>query len=62
MFSASFGIAELDYYKYLCHGGNNNRVDGTNDAHDFQETLQGALTFLCLSQGSIQFFQHRLNL
>lgn len=40
---ASLGIVDLDYYKYLCHGGNNNRVDGTNDAHDFQETLKGIL-------------------
>ncbi|CAB3366603.1 Hypothetical predicted protein [Cloeon dipterum] len=36
----NLGIADLDYYKYLCFGGNNHRVDGTNDAHDFQETLQ----------------------
>lgn len=38
--SAEFGLTELDYYQYLCYGGNH-RVDGINDARDFQETLKG---------------------
>lgn len=36
---SSFGLTNLDYYEYLSHGGNH-KVDGTNDAHDFQETLK----------------------
>lgn len=36
----ALGLTNLDYYKYLSHGGNY-KVDGTNDAHDFQETLKG---------------------
>jgi len=39
-FSEDFGVCELDYYRYLSYGGNH-KVDGTNDAHDFQETLKG---------------------
>lgn len=39
-FIAEFGLTELDYYQYLSYGGNY-RVDGTNDARDFQETLKG---------------------
>ncbi|XP_047117014.1 unconventional myosin-Ie-like [Schistocerca piceifrons] len=34
-----FGLESLDYYTYLSYGGNH-KVDGTNDAHDFQETLK----------------------
>ncbi|XP_020282389.1 unconventional myosin-Ie-like [Pseudomyrmex gracilis] len=34
-----FGLTDLDYYQYLSYGGNH-RVDGTNDARDFQETLK----------------------
>ncbi|KAL6430461.1 hypothetical protein ACFW04_007819 [Cataglyphis niger] len=34
-----FGLTDLDYYQYLNYGGNH-RVDGTNDARDFQETLK----------------------
>lgn len=37
---AEFGLTDLDYYQYLSYGGNY-RVDGTNDARDFQETLKG---------------------
>ncbi|GLH11924.1 Unconventional myosin IC [Gryllus bimaculatus] len=33
------GLTELDYYHYLSFGGSH-KVDGTNDAHDFQETLK----------------------
>ncbi|KAL6257902.1 hypothetical protein P5V15_011501 [Pogonomyrmex californicus] len=36
---AEFGLTDLDYYQYLSYGGNY-RVDGTNDARDFQETLK----------------------
>lgn len=59
---ASFGIVDLDYYKYLCHGGNNNRVDGTNDAHDFQETLKGAaLSFALLKHLIFWFFSSAMS-
>ncbi|GAB1861960.1 Unconventional myosin-Ie-like isoform X2 [Camponotus japonicus] len=34
-----FGLTDLDYYQYLSYGGNY-KVDGTNDARDFQETLK----------------------
>ncbi|XP_012539423.1 unconventional myosin-Ie [Monomorium pharaonis] len=34
-----FGLTDLDYYQYLSYGGNY-RVDGTNDARDFQETFK----------------------
>lgn len=34
-----FGLYQLDYYHYLSYGGNH-KVEGTNDAHDFQETLK----------------------
>ena len=33
----------MDYYDYLKYGGNH-KVDGTNDAQDFQDTLKGNLT------------------
>ncbi|XP_012234244.1 unconventional myosin-Ie-like [Linepithema humile] len=36
---SEFGLTDLDYYQYLSYGGNH-RVDGTNDARDFQETLK----------------------
>lgn len=39
-FIGEFGLTGLDYYQYLSYGGNY-RVDGTNDARDFQETLKG---------------------
>lgn len=39
-FLGEFGLTDLDYYQYLSYGGNY-RVDGTNDARDFQETLKG---------------------
>jgi len=39
-FSEDFGVCELDYYHYLSYG-ENHKVEGTNDAHDFQETLKG---------------------
>jgi myosin-1 len=39
-FSENFGLCQLDYYHYLSYGGNH-KVEGTNDAHDFQETLRG---------------------
>ena len=39
-FSGEFGLCQLDYYHYLSNGGNH-KVEGTNDAHDFQETLKG---------------------
>lgn len=39
-FSADFGLMNLDYYDYLRYGGNH-KVDGTNDARDFQDTLRG---------------------
>ncbi|XP_063220851.1 unconventional myosin-Ie-like [Bacillus rossius redtenbacheri] len=32
-------LNHLDYFTYLSYGGNH-KVDGTNDAHDFQETLR----------------------
>ncbi|XP_012277258.1 unconventional myosin-Ie [Orussus abietinus] len=34
-----FGLTDLEYYNYLSYGGNH-KVDGTNDARDFQETLK----------------------
>nr|XP_034176365.1 unconventional myosin-Ie-like isoform X3 [Osmia lignaria] len=37
---SEFGLTNLDYYQYLSYGGNY-RVEGMNDAHDFQETLKG---------------------
>ncbi|XP_015599570.1 unconventional myosin-Ie isoform X2 [Cephus cinctus] len=36
---SDFGLTDLDYYHYLSYGGNH-KVDGTNDARDFQETLK----------------------
>jgi len=39
-FSGDFGLWQLDFYHYLSYGGNH-KVEGTNDAHDFQETLKG---------------------
>ncbi len=39
-FLAELGLTDLDYYQYLSYGGSY-RVDGTNDARDFQETLKG---------------------
>ncbi|XP_025987420.1 unconventional myosin-Ie isoform X2 [Solenopsis invicta] len=36
---SEFGLTHLDYYQYLSYGGDY-RVDGTNDARDFQETLK----------------------
>ncbi|XP_011707661.1 PREDICTED: unconventional myosin-Ie-like [Wasmannia auropunctata] len=34
-----YGLTDLCYYQYLSYGGNY-KVDGTNDARDFQETLK----------------------
>ncbi|XP_046402866.1 unconventional myosin-Ie-like [Ischnura elegans] len=45
---AEMGLTVLDYYYYLSHG-KNHRVDGTNDAHDFQETLK-AMTVMGMSE------------
>jgi hypothetical protein len=39
-FTEDFGLCQLDYYHYLSYGGTH-KVEGTNDAHDFQETLKG---------------------
>lgn len=33
------GITQMDYYHYLSYGGSH-KVEGTNDAYDFQETLK----------------------
>ncbi|XP_046434447.1 unconventional myosin-Ie-like [Neodiprion virginianus] len=53
---ASFGLTDLDYYEYLSHGGNH-KVDGTNDAHDFQETLK-ALSVMGIRNTEVsQIFQ-----
>ncbi|XP_068083790.1 unconventional myosin-Ie [Anabrus simplex] len=43
-----FGLTELDYYHYLSFGGSH-KVEGTNDAHDFQETLK-AMSVMGLSE------------
>jgi len=32
-------LTDLDYYRYLSYG--DYRMDGTNDARDFQETVKG---------------------
>ena len=37
---SDFGLTDLDYYQYLSYS-RNHRVEGTNDAHEFQETLKG---------------------
>ncbi|XP_071442826.1 unconventional myosin-Ie-like [Hetaerina americana] len=42
------GLTILDYYYYLSHG-KNHKVDGTNDAHDFQETLK-AMTVMGITE------------
>nr|CAD7202086.1 unnamed protein product [Timema douglasi] len=42
------GLNQLDYYSYLSYGGNH-KVDGTNDAHDFQETLR-AMSVMNMSE------------
>nr|CAD7431754.1 unnamed protein product [Timema monikensis] len=42
------GLNQLDYYSYLSFGGNH-KVDGTNDAHDFQETLR-AMSVMNMSE------------
>lgn len=42
---AEFGLMDLDYYSYLRYGGNH-KVDGTNDARDFQDTLKGKVLFV----------------
>ncbi|KAI4479460.1 hypothetical protein M0802_014380 [Mischocyttarus mexicanus] len=36
---SELGLTDLDYYQYLSYGGYH-KVEGTNDAHDFQETLK----------------------
>ncbi|XP_011149340.1 unconventional myosin-Ie [Harpegnathos saltator] len=36
---SELGLTDLDYYQYLSYGGSH-KVDGTNDARDFQETLK----------------------
>ncbi|XP_046826927.1 unconventional myosin-Ie-like isoform X3 [Vespa crabro] len=36
---SELGLTDLDYYQYLSYGGNH-KVEGTNDARDFQETLK----------------------
>uniref|UniRef100_A0A1B6CWE6 Myosin motor domain-containing protein n=1 Tax=Clastoptera arizonana TaxID=38151 RepID=A0A1B6CWE6_9HEMI len=33
------GITQMDYYQYLSHS-TSNKVEGINDAHDYQETLK----------------------
>ena len=41
VFSAEeFGLTSPDYFAYL-NQSNVYKVDGTNDAHEFQETLRG---------------------
>lgn len=46
--TAEFGLMDLDYYSYLRYGGNH-KVDGTNDARDFQDTLKGELPLVLSS-------------
>ncbi|KAI4488427.1 hypothetical protein M0804_005275 [Polistes exclamans] len=36
---SELGLTDLDYYQYLSYGGNH-KVEGSNDARDFQETLK----------------------
>ncbi|XP_076639673.1 unconventional myosin-Ie isoform X1 [Colletes latitarsis] len=36
---SEFGLTDLDYYQYLSYS-ENHRVEGVNDAHEFQETLK----------------------
>ncbi|XP_043675686.1 unconventional myosin-Ie-like [Vespula pensylvanica] len=36
---SELGLTDLDYYQYLSYGGNH-KVESTNDARDFQETLK----------------------
>ncbi|XP_053974659.1 unconventional myosin-If-like isoform X1 [Hylaeus volcanicus] len=44
---SEFGLTDLNYYQYL-HYGQNHRVEGINDAHEFQETLK-ALSVMGIS-------------
>ncbi|GBN73544.1 Unconventional myosin-If, partial [Araneus ventricosus] len=44
----NLGIMSPDYYWYLNQSGTF-KVDGTNDAHDFQETLK-AMTIMGMSE------------
>ncbi|KAF4531632.1 hypothetical protein B566_EDAN006563 [Ephemera danica] len=37
---SNLGLSSLDDYDYLSSNKGNHKVDGTNDAHDFQETLK----------------------
>jgi len=46
IFLAEFGLTDLEYYQYLSYGGNH-KVDGINDARDFQETLRGTRDDMC---------------
>ena len=41
---------DLDYYNYLRYGGNH-KVDGTNDARDFQDTLKGETRYSFITCG-----------
>lgn len=43
--TAELGLTDLDYYQYLSYGGNH-KVEGSNDARDFQETLKGITYFI----------------
>ncbi|XP_012265926.2 unconventional myosin-Ie-like [Athalia rosae] len=53
---SSFGLTDLDYYEYLSHGGNH-KVDGTNDAHDFQETLKALSVMGIKNADVVNIFQ-----
>lgn len=42
-FAAEFGLTDLNYYQYLSYD-RNHKIEGVNDAHEFQETLKGSVT------------------
>ena len=55
--TAELSLARTDYFQYL-NQSTCFRVEGTNDAHDFQETLQGLCgysfpLFLCCSSSHL---------
>ncbi|XP_066593037.1 unconventional myosin-Ie-like [Prorops nasuta] len=69
---SELGLTNLDYYQYLSYGGNH-KVEGTNDARDFQDTLKALdvmgieekevndifrLVAGVLHVGNIQFAEH----
>lgn len=40
IFSGELGLVQIECFLYLS-GGGSHKVEGTNDAHEFNETLKG---------------------